>query len=345
MTSDPRQQRLLLGLTVCVSVVLGLVLAEILVRIVGNHPVLVEPRRHPGEPTTNLPDPVLGWRAKPGNYRYPGYTPEAPPITLTIWPDGARATGPRLVPRDRRVVLIGDSFTQGWAVSDDETFGWKLQARLPAVEIVNLGTPGYNGVQALLRLEEHLNHRPQAPDVVVYGLNDDQERRNVAEATWLGVLAISPNREMIRLPYALLASDGRLVLHPPEGFPLWPLREHFALVALLENATFKLATRGRPAQQRAVTERLLERMDRVVATRGGRFLVALLAGPLELATHYADYTRSAGLAFVDCRLHGGAYGEFIVAGEGHPNGRAHTLWSECLGRALDHELMVAPPRG
>ena len=333
-SGNVRRHRLFLAVTLLAATLCGLALAEAAVRLAGIRAEPIFPRINPDEPTTNVPDPVLGWRAKPGNYHYAGYTPEAAPITLTIWPDGSRATAPRRVPRDRQIVLIGDSFTQGWAVSDDETFAWKLQARRPEVEVVDLGTAGYNGVQSLLRLQEHIATRPRPPDVVVYGLNDDQERRNVAEAEWLGLLAMSPNREMIRLPYALLDGDGALVLHPPEAAPSFPLRERFAVVSLLESAFFKLVTRARPPQRRAVTERLLERMAHEVTARGGRFLVAFLWGPAEFEAHYAAFARSAHIGFVGCRLQGGEFGELVVPGEGHPNGAAHSQWADCLERAI-----------
>ena len=336
-TEGVLRRRLLLAITLCCSVVLGLVMVEVLLRLAGRHPF---PEFQPGRsdlPTTNVPDPVLGWRAKPGTYRYPGYTADAPPITLTLWPDGSRATSAERIERSRQVVLIGDSFTQGWAISDDETYGWQLQARFPAVEFVNYGTAGYNGVQALLRLQEYFAAHPHPPELVIYGFNDDQERRNVGEGSWLGLLAIAAQREMVRLPYCSLDGHGGLVFHPPEGYPMWPLRHRLALVPLLERAAFRVATHGRTQQKRAATERLIERMSSIVREHGSRLLVVLLFDEPDVGAHYTAYLDAHGIAALDCRIPG-PWGALMVPGEGHPNGLANTKWAECLAPVLDRQL-------
>jgi lysophospholipase L1-like esterase len=77
-----------------------------------------------------------------------------------------------------RVVCLGDSFTFGWGVEDDETFPVQLERLLteargePDADVINCGLPGYNTWQEH-RIYEKLVH-PMAPDVVVIGwyLND-----------------------------------------------------------------------------------------------------------------------------------------------------------------------------
>jgi hypothetical protein len=72
-----------------------------------------------------------------------------------------RATG------KQRIVVLGDSFTFGEEVSDDETYSYDLQASLPGTEILNLGVQGYGHDQMLMYLkEEGVKYHP---DVVVVG--------------------------------------------------------------------------------------------------------------------------------------------------------------------------------
>jgi hypothetical protein len=75
----------------------------------------------------------------------------------------------------RRLVVLGDSFTFGEGVSDDETYSHHLERLLPGTEVLNLGVHGYGHDQMLLFLrEEGLKYRP---DVVLLGfLYDDMER-------------------------------------------------------------------------------------------------------------------------------------------------------------------------
>ena len=96
-------------------------LSEAFLRWQGIRPA---PDLFPREPVMMEPDPVLGWRPWPGHYVYPGYSPEVESIAVTIWQDGRRATRSSPEGTGDAVVLLGDSITMGWAVSDDETYGW-----------------------------------------------------------------------------------------------------------------------------------------------------------------------------------------------------------------------------
>jgi hypothetical protein len=189
-----------------------------------------------------------------------------------------------------------------------------------------------------LRLEEHLAARPTPPPaLVVYGFNEDQERRNVAAPGWLEMLANGASRGTVRLPYVSLDDAGNLQRHAPEGHPRLPLRTHLASVALLERGYVELVGRDRLEHAGRVTELLIEEMDRVVRSRGSRFLVAILSGSSALRAHYATYLRSRGIEVVDCDYGGG----LIVRGEGHPNGDGHTKWAECLAPAVAADLGYA----
>src|SRR5262249_3845455 len=81
-------------------------------------------------------------------------------------------------------LFIGCSFTQGWAISDQETFPWGVQEHFPAARVLNAGTAGYGtpinpvGTQRAFAQGEH-------PAVVVYGLIDNHEMRHVADPVWL----------------------------------------------------------------------------------------------------------------------------------------------------------------
>jgi hypothetical protein len=67
----------------------------------------------------------------------------------------------------KRVVVLGDSFTYGEDVSDEETYCAVLAEQSPGLEVINLGVHGYGVDQMLLYLkEEGLKYRP---DVIVVG--------------------------------------------------------------------------------------------------------------------------------------------------------------------------------
>jgi hypothetical protein len=75
-----------------------------------------------GEPVIHEPDSVLGWRNRPGEYIFPLTTVARGPVTMHFRSDGSRVTGLTRPQKTLRVVLLGCSLTQGWTLSDDETY-------------------------------------------------------------------------------------------------------------------------------------------------------------------------------------------------------------------------------
>ena len=142
----------------------------------------------------------------PGATCFPGFTPDAADIRVTNWTNGRRATGQVDEPGRTTVALVGCSYTQGWALSDEDTFPWKLQQRFPGYKIDNYGTAGYSTYQVLLMLE-HLFASGSKPAIVTYGLLDIHEVRNVATWWWLQSLA------SVQQP----RTSGRSVLHGQLG--------------------------------------------------------------------------------------------------------------------------------
>lgn len=70
-------------------------------------------------------------------------------------------------PNQLRILVIGDSFTFGEGVSDNETYPYYLQQMLPGTEVINFGIHGYGHDQMLIYLkEEGIKYNP---DIVILG--------------------------------------------------------------------------------------------------------------------------------------------------------------------------------
>jgi hypothetical protein len=313
--------------TALLSVVLFLVLAEMLLRVAGFTPWRYS-TQDAHEPTMHEPDGVLGWRGKAGTYVLPPYAPAQPQIHITTLEDGSRRTGAHEANRDGTLLTVGGSFTQGWAISDEETYAWKLQDRFPSLKVVNFGTAGYGSLQSLLVLENELP-RARAPRIVVYGFIEGHERRNVATARWLRTLSMFSRRAHVSVPYATLDEDTGITRHLPRRYPAFPMREYLATAANLEFALMSVITRKRESERRKVTEQLLLDMHEVCAEYDAPLIVALLhfEAP-DVKEHYVDFLRKQRLDFVDCVEP--LTPEMKVPGEGHPNGAMNTVWADCI---------------
>jgi len=320
---------------VCLVAAVTIALLELIARVYGYQPRRAAVRPEPG---IHAPDPVLGWRPIPGEYRFGPYSPGGATAQVTILPDTSRRTGPDAAPGRPLVVLVGCSFTFGWAVSDDETWARRPQELRPDVQVVNHGVGGYGTFQSLLVLEQLLGRDGERPARVLYGFID-HSWRNVAAPIWLRMLSYT--EQTVATPYCTLTPDGHLERHPPAASPSLPLHDRLASVAALENAwLWRQAGPRQPMAQR-VTELLLNEMVRLCQAHGLGFSMVLLSVPDRLAATYVAYGRAHGIDVIDCNQQPGA--DDIVPGEAHPNGRLHRRWGECIGAALAEPKRLPPP--
>lgn len=336
-------QRLAL-LTALATGVTSLALAEVVLRATGHEP-WAPSTLDSGEPVMNEPDPVRGWRNRPGHYAIPPYAEGGHETGIHILPDGGRATGAG-EPDDRRgLLLVGGSYTRGNGLSDSETTAWKLQRRFPGLRVMNHGTGGYGTYQSLLALEALLPQRDVA--LVLYGFIDHHEVRNVAPPGWIDLLSRFSRRNHVAVPYCTLGANGELVRQSPEAYPVWPLRRWLATVAFLERVVAYSGGGERIRQRRPVTELLLVEMESLTRRHGNGFAVVFLTARQDTVAHYTRFLTRRGIRFADCAR--AVSPRFQVPGEGHPNDRLTGIWAECIEARLGDEIRIAerptePPR-
>jgi hypothetical protein len=76
----------------------------------------------------------------------------------------------------KRAVVIGDSFTFGLGVPDDATYCARLEARVPGVEVINMGVNGYGTDQQFLQWQREGTKFD--PDLVLIGVYVPDFHRN-----------------------------------------------------------------------------------------------------------------------------------------------------------------------
>ncbi len=121
--------------------------------------------------------PTRGWALMPN---VKNMTPFGPGKFVNSNSKGLRGTTEyeyARTPGKQRILVLGDSFTFGTDVSDDETYSHYLEADLPHTEVLNLGIQGYGQDQMLLYLkEEGVKYHP---DVVLLGFAHMDIHRNL----------------------------------------------------------------------------------------------------------------------------------------------------------------------
>src|SRR5579864_6199611 len=135
-------------------------------------------------------NPTRGWALAPGVRNMSVFDGKI----LNSNSKGLRGTteyGYARTPGKRRILVLGDSFTFGFEVSDDETFSHYLESSLPSTEVLNLGVPGYGHDQMLLYLKEE--GAKYHPDVVLIGFTHLDIYRNL----WSFYVYAKPKFELV----------------------------------------------------------------------------------------------------------------------------------------------------
>jgi hypothetical protein len=317
--------------TICTYAVMVLALTEGGLRILGFKPrKAVSPRL---TASGSVSDSELGWVNRPGTYR----SPEAGNVPMTFLDDHSRRSWTAPIKANERgeVLVVGCSFTQGFGVTDEDTFSYLLNARYPHLMFHNFGTGGYGTYQSLLRIRENLARAdPNDMPLVIYGFIDLHMQRNVAVANW--VRSLGAGRDQYIVPPHVRFDKNGLKYYRLEAISFWPLEAHSALAALLANAWLELRLRNHGPQLPA-TAALIEQMNQLVVEHHKRFLIVLLNRPPKglvplLESRRIDYVNCDNPAFDKIPS------DFRLDGTGHPNASQHALWATCIGNWIDHNL-------
>lgn len=151
------------------STLLTLVAVEVVLRVAGFNDQIF-----------TSPDPILGYSLTPGLEQRQSLEGDA---LVVVNEEGFRGPArPRAKPPGTfRVIVLGDSLTEGRQVEEDETWSAVAEAEMAAapafagtpVEVLNFGVAGYSTAQELLMYRHRA--RQWAPDLVVlmvYAPND-----------------------------------------------------------------------------------------------------------------------------------------------------------------------------
>jgi lysophospholipase L1-like esterase len=269
-------------------------------------------------------DPRLGWRKRPGaraTYRRREFTEE-----VEINSRGLRdiERGYEAAPGVFRILLLGDSFVEGYTVDLQSTVGWRLEQMLGGgdckAEVINGGTSGWSTDQEYLFYVDE-GSRYTAKVVVLFFYYNDvlfNDRDNyfgrpkpllVLKETGLDVA-----NEPVPQPRPRDGNDARadqrqtgsaLVSMLRDRLKRGAPRAYDALARLglwpplggsepgEEMRVYKTGATPRIDGAWAATARILEALARETAARGARLLVAYVPNRMEVRDRDFELTRRA----------------------------------------------------
>ncbi|MDY6823621.1 MAG: hypothetical protein SWH68_07485 [Thermodesulfobacteriota bacterium] len=269
-------------------------------------------------------DAVLGWTNKEGEFTFSAATDQT--IHLRLRENGRRAVsaGDSDAPdRREKIILVGGSFIFGQGLSDMQTFGWKLQQRLPAIKVLNYGVQAYSTYQSLLMLERILPHTTN-PAIVIYGFMNHHLERNIAPTYWRAMLN-QCNGPSVYIPYATVDKAGRLIHHPPETYTPWPLTKHLKIAQYLH--IFYDMKFNQSPDIHPVMQRLLLEMQDWCQQYECQFFVAFLNAAPPLQNAYSRFCDQNNIKTIRYDLTGYTTNQLRNPADGHPNEMLNTLWA------------------
>jgi hypothetical protein len=299
------KSKLLLGLS---SVLITTVVAEVVLQLLSVD--VAEARSHNpyydrADPRWNTPDPELGFVRKP-LIDWTGQAtldPQSPEVRYRTDENGFR-NPPGI--RSAEVVFVGDSFTEGGNVAENQTFV-RMVGSKQKVTAVNLGRAWYGPQQEALVLERFaLEYRPRTLVWVLFEGNDvaDAEGYETYQRTKHSTQDVDPKlsssgslRQWIkgRKLSGLLRSARKALQRRREG-----IRYEFELLGsfrrtegLLEDVEFGYAYRPEVCRDYPLgwqaTQAALQRGAEACRQRGVQLLVMLIPIKLRVLGPYTDF--------------------------------------------------------
>lgn len=265
-----------LGLVVMGVLIAGLV-TEVTLRVTDAVPEVESPLSG-----SHHSDAYLGWTGKP-NLRLRFRRPEFDALVEHDAEGWRQPAPPRPAVPTSRILVLGDSFTWGWGVSQGQVFTDLLQAALPAtVAVYNRSVPGFGTAQEYLLLQRELAARVYDAVVLMFYMNDLSDNISSRQGR-------RPYFELVNGDLRPRNQPARPVTGPVRQF----LREHsraYAFVQFeLDLLKRRFSSEADDPEYRtapavdfhdvpgyAVTARLLGEMQRLAREHGARFFLVYI---------------------------------------------------------------------
>lgn len=323
------------------GVLLSLFLAEVGARLLGHRPWVSKPAQVRVEPGGMFfrAHPTLGYTHLPGQFSVTlsgSYVFRATNLENTL-----RVTHPLNTyngeATKKEVWIFGDSVTYGWSVSDEETYPWLLQEKLPDYEVVNFGVSGYGTVHSLIQLREALASR-RPPHVLVLAYASWLDVRNTFIRERRKALMTSKHLGPINQPYARFTEDGRLqIFMDTVEYREFPLMRYSALMHAVEEAYNRYEERH--ARSHEVTKALAKEMIELCRANKIEMVLATLTSDATTAD-IVEYFKGEGVPVVDIYVDRLAKENNNLPYDSHPSAVAHRAYARKLEAFLKENLKL-----
>ncbi len=273
----------------------------------------------------------IGWVHKEGSYKFLPWSEYGKITNFNINKDLSRSAE-NASKNEEKIIFIGGSLTQGWAVDDNENFVSIIQNKTNNYNTINFGVGGYGGYQSLLLLEKIIKF--DKLNYVIYGFIKHHEYRNVASGSWVYLLNKFSGRGHVKIPYADIDKQGNLIRNLPIGKIKIPFSDYSVFLSKIEKKILKMKSQKREKKRFDISKKIILNMKQIVENKNGKFIFLNLNNMSEIhLSRYKKFLKTNNIEFFNCPFPVGK--EFSVIGEGHPNEKGHFVVAECILKKIE----------
>ncbi len=318
--------------TLIFSILILFISFEILLRLFGQKPFSFSEKTIE-EPQTNEYDNILGWKPIIGSFKFSPWSPDGKSTELTTTKFGRfDLYNDQSV---RKIIFIGGSFTQGFAIDNAQTFSFKLQSKTKKLNIENYGVGGYGTFQSFLKLKQLIKQYDQIK-FIFYGYVEHHDLRNIAQDSWLKMLYQYSRRGAIDLPFATLDNENLIQGDLTRYFKI-PFSEYSSFIHFVEKKIMYFISKKRYKQRHLVTNTIIKEMSEISNKNGMIFVNLFLNSSIRKVSQMKLFFEKNNIKYLDCNQEK-LDEKYIVKNEGHPNEKLHLIWSNCIFEYLKTEI-------
>jgi hypothetical protein len=308
-----------------ISISLTIIVLEFFLRLAGHVPFKYFNSNSP-HPSIYKVDKKLGWTSKKGIHS--SNIDNNNIISYKFLEDGSRYTGFDLKKNlsEKKIILIGGSFTLGEAINDGETLAYHLQKNLNDYEIKNFGIGGYGTYQSYLKLL-NIFDTIENIDYVIYPFIDHHEIRNIGDASWLEFIS-KHARAPVHMPYVKLDKKNNIVEYSPIKYLVLPLSNYSVLITKIQKKIMRMYLFSKNKDMKLITKKLIIKMNELSQKNNSKFIFVNLSSDKLKVSDYEKFSLENDIQFINCQIE--LDNKHTVQDGVHPNGLANKKYSSCI---------------
>ena len=225
------------------------------------------------------------------------------------------------------VLVLGDSYLEGYGLNDESVFSAVLQVLSPQLSIRNHAGGGFGNTHALLQLENLSSKNKKAPDVLIVGYGDYYLQRNVAAPERMKTYKVGKS-------FASSHADLSDFFHPRASLKDGKL--HLDSVPLFWSQSKGIVKETDISEQIKITKLVLGSIyDQAKAWGVKHVWIAYLSGGMTDDPVISDAVRK-GYSIIDLRRNlGPIIDSDGVPLDGHPGALAHNTYARKIKNFFD----------